>query len=428
MKIDRGRPTAFILTHESTPQRTRKGTSIIALALTRSLGRQGVPVVRVHPNRMDLSLSSRYCRGVEISPDFYADEQGLLRFLLDMRQRYAGGAVLIPASDDCAHFVSKHRDALQGAFAVMAPPWAVTRVILDKRSQYEQARRLGIPIPETYFPADMDELRRLAPQLANYPYVIKPLVAHKWRLASAGSQVRGHKGFAAANPEELAERYRMVSAADRDVMVQEVVGGADDQLFTFLSYCNERSEPLCYCIRRKLRQFPLDFGYCTLTESCVDPVVQDQSIRLLRGIGFHGISGIEWKRDPRSGAYKLIEINARAVNTIGMGGACGVDIPYLAYRDKAEGVATRVTEWRSGARWINLSDDFWAARSLHRQGKLSLGAWARSVARCRTDAIFAADDLRPFVPHVLAFLKSSVAAIGRWVIRARKTAGSPTAI
>jgi hypothetical protein len=52
--------TAFVLTHESDPNRTRKSTSLIALCITQSLGRRGVPVVRVHPNRLDHTLASTY--------------------------------------------------------------------------------------------------------------------------------------------------------------------------------------------------------------------------------------------------------------------------------------------------------------------------------------------------------------------------------
>lgn len=417
MKTANGMHTAFILTHESDPQRIEKSISIIALSITRSLGRKGVRVVRVHPNRLDQSLSSRYCSRVEIAPDFYSGEESLLAFLLDMRCCYEGGAVLIPASDDCAYFVAKHHDALSGAFAVMAPRWPVMQAILDKKSQYELAQHLGLPIPETYFPGSGADVRRLAGELLNFPYVIKPLVAHQWRLAAKKSAVQGKKGFAVFSPQELIDRYDTVACVDKNIMIQEVVGGADERLFTFLSYFDEQSRPICYCIRKKVRQHPIDFGYCTLTESCFDATVEAQSIRLLQEIGYHGISGVEWKLDPRTGAYKLIEINPRAVQTIAMGGACGVDIPYLAFRDKTEGVERPVTQWRSGAKWLHMLDDVRAARSLWRLGKLSLWGWWKSIAGKKTHAVYASDDLMPFVGHYLEFFKALMASVRRRLAR-----------
>jgi len=411
--------TVFVLTHESDPQRTSKSMSLIALALTRSLGRRGIAVVRVHPNRLDRSLASKYCTRVEISPDFYASEQDLLDFLLAMAERYPGKRLLIPASDDCAGFVGKYHAALSTAYGVVAPDMAVMEAIIDKQSQYEQASRLGIPIPETYFPDSVDEVVRLAPTLDNFPYVIKPLVAHAWRRASMKGVSQGKKGFAVHSPEELIERYESIAQGDSRVMIQEVIGGSDDRLFTFLSYCNTESRPIAYCIRKKIRQFPVDFGYCTLTVSCHDDVVRDQSIRLLHGIGFQGISGVEWKLDPQSGLYKLIEINPRAVNTSAIAGACGVDLPFIAFEDRMHGNAGEVTEWQDGIKWTNFEQDVWAARVLQQRGQLTLVEWRRSIAGRKVDAVFALDDLRPFAGYFFALLKSLLLRLGKRRFRRR---------
>lgn len=397
--------TAFVLTHESNPKRQNKSMSLIALALSRSLGRQGVPVVRIHPNLLDHSLASKYCSSVEISPDFYASEEALLNFLLAMRTRYAGPAVLIPASDDCAYFIAKYHDALSQAFQIVAPRWPIMAKLIDKRGQYEQAEQLGIPIPETYFPESLDDVQRLAGQLQNYPYVIKPLVAHNWRRASMQGTSHGRKGFAVESKEALISRYKAIAESDSAVMIQEVIGGADDRLFTFLTCFDQDSRAIGYCIRKKVRQLPIDFGYCTMTVSCQDEAVRSQSLRLLEGIGYQGIAGVEWKLDPRTGQYKLIEVNARAVNTIGLASACGVDIPYLAFQDKLGGTQDRVTEWREGVKWIHLEQDLWAARELHRLGKLEWRDWWRSIAGKKVCAIYAADDLKPFFSQLREFLR-----------------------
>src|SRR5690606_5353587 len=127
-------------------------------------------------------LATRYCRSVAISPDIYENEERVVEYLLGIAGGYPGPRVLIPASDDCAQFLGAHRDALREAYAVCAASPAATRLVIDKQRQYEAAQRLGIPIPETYFPKSIIEAEALLERVDRYPYIIKPLVAHRWRL------------------------------------------------------------------------------------------------------------------------------------------------------------------------------------------------------------------------------------------------------
>ena len=94
----------------------------------------------------------------------------------------------------------------------------------------------------------------------------------------------------------------------QDFMIQEVIGGRDQSLVTFLGFFDEHSQPNSWFIRKKIRQCPIDFGYCTMTESCHDQQVYKQSLALLQAIKYQGIAGVEWKLDPETNTYKLIEL------------------------------------------------------------------------------------------------------------------------
>lgn len=393
-------PHVFVITHESAPTRTDKSTSIISLALLRSLGPRGARVVRVHPNRLERSLASRWCSAVEVCPDFYSSEEQLVEFLLGMARRYEGERVIIPASDDCAWFLARHHQRLAHAFAIVGPPWTVMEKIGDKQSQYQHAEAAGLPIPETYCPGSAAEVEHLASRLQNFPYVIKPLVAQQWRLASMQGVSKGKKGFSVRTPEELLSRYAEIARGDSKVLIQEVIGGRDERLLTFLGYCSRDSEAIAYCVRKKIRQLPLDFGYCTATVSCHDEIVVEQSRRLLKAVGFSGICGVEWKQDPRTGRYKLIEINARAVNTLGIARACGVDLPWIAVADALGRNPAPVHDWRDGVVWTNIVKDTWAARDLWHAGQLTIGPWLRSLKGARVDAVFSVSDPWPFFGYL----------------------------
>jgi predicted ATP-grasp superfamily ATP-dependent carboligase len=54
---------------------------------------------------------------------------------------------------------------------------------------------------------------------------------------------------------------------------------------------------------------------------------------MLRELDFHGIAQVEWKRDPRNGALKLIEVNPRLWQWHGLTGECGAGVTEIAYWD-----------------------------------------------------------------------------------------------
>jgi predicted ATP-grasp superfamily ATP-dependent carboligase len=426
--------TAFVLTHRSNADRGGYSASFQALHMIRSLGRRGIPVVRVHPGLRELSLYSRYCSSVEDSPNVHESEAALLEFLLDLAQKYEAPRVLLPASDDTVHFLGRYREPLLGAYRIPAPSRATIETIIDKRNQYAAAQALGIPIPETHFPADLAEVEALAGTLRGYPYIIKPNVAHHWRLASVKQRMRWSNGttikaVVVHDADELRKEYRQISEVDPAVMIQKVIGGGDERLYAFFGYFDERSQPLGYCVRRKFRQLPLRFGYATLMESCEDETVVQQTLRLLQGLHYHGIVAVEWKRDPESDDYKLIEINARAPNAIALATACGVDLPYIAFADAIGERVPRLTRARTGVKWLWFVADLWAARQLMRRRELKLGEWLRSLRGKKAYPVYAADDILPFLVELGVLLKSQIARAARRLLAAatarRKLAWRP---
>jgi predicted ATP-grasp superfamily ATP-dependent carboligase len=180
-------------------------------------------------------------------------------------------------------------------------------------------------------------------------------------------------------------------------MIQEIIRGRDEHLLTFLGYCSADSKPVAHCIRSKLRQWPVDFGYCTATVSCHDETVESYSKRLLRHCDYTGIVGIEFKYDLLANDYKLIEINTRPVNTIGLAIGAGVNLPLIGFRDVTGTPQEVVDDWQDGVVWIRLLQDFATALEMRRRGRLTLAGWLRSIRGKRVHAILAFDDLVPFL-------------------------------
>jgi len=398
MKPSAQRAPAVVLSGNLGPP--SRSINEVALTLTRSLGRQGVRVFRFHPDRSLVDLNSRYCAHVAC-PNLYGDAAGLAASLVDFAEKRGERPVVFPASDGAARFLAQNEETLKSSCELACPTWSSIAEIQDKQRLLTRACDAGVPIPVTHFPKSAAELDTFAADLP-YPVIIKPLMSHEWKRAEVVAAIGSVKAVVVTSPKELAEVYGKVAPLTSDLMVQEIVPGETERLLTFLGYVGRGGKTLAGCVRRKLRQFPPGFGYCCLTETVRDPEIMDLSVRLLEGLGFRGIGGVEFMRDARDGRPKLIEINARAVRTTGAAVGAGVDLPWIAYRDLTSAEPVRPTfDYAVPFRWIHLRSEVRAAVALMRKRELRPLDWLRIFRGKTVMAVWAWDDLRPSVEDLL---------------------------
>jgi predicted ATP-grasp superfamily ATP-dependent carboligase len=141
----------------------------------------------------------------------------------------------------------------------------------------------------------------------------------------------------------------------------------------------------------KVRQAPWDFGTMTLGRAAAAPEIVSLSKTLVRALGFRGICGLEFKRDPRDGQYKFIEINPRAEVWINLAQRCGVNLPHLKYQDMI-GEPTREVQTNFNKRIVDLREDFSSYYMRYRKDvgtsyHLSFGAWLRSILKPGTEEV-----------------------------------------
>jgi D-aspartate ligase len=334
------------------------------LAAIRSLGRAGIPVLAVDHRPSALGFRSRYARPVP-SPDPAVEPEA---FVETVARQEPG--VLFPTHDPPLNAVARHRDRLAG-FRFPFPAWDVLARIQDKRGQLEAATAAGVPVPETRHPQSAAEARAAGNELG-YPVLVKPAepVGFKRRF--------GRQAFRAESAAEVERAYG--DAEEFGPMVQELIPGGDEELYSLGSYLREDGDALGLFCGRKLVQVPPVIGTCRVGESVWEQDVVDAGLRLLRTLGFHGISQVEFKRDPRDGSFKLMEVNPRLWQWHGLAAACGVDLPLIAYRDLAGEDLSPVS-----------------MNGEHRRWAISLMPGERpAVPGVRyVDAVFARDDLKP---------------------------------
>jgi predicted ATP-grasp superfamily ATP-dependent carboligase len=353
------------------------------LAAIRSLGRSGAPVVAVDHRPWALGFRSRYALPV-LAPEAGADEDGFVARLVELGDALGRPAPILPTHDVWLNAIARRQAELGKRFLYPFPDWSVLARIQNKRWQLETAQAAGVDVPETRHPRSAGEAVAFGRELG-FPLLVKPADPIEFK--------RRHKrqAFRCETEAELEAAY--AQAEEHEPMVQELVPGGDDALYTLGSYLDASGKPLGVFSGRKLRQTPRLVGTCRVGEALWVQEVVDAGLRLLGAVGYRGVSQVEFKRDHRDGRFKLMEINPRLFQWHGLAAACGVDLPRIAYED--------LLGLESAPASMNGRRRRWAITFLA----------GESPALQRppyVDAVFARDDLRPAAVYAARVVRSLV--------------------
>jgi predicted ATP-grasp superfamily ATP-dependent carboligase len=182
-------------------------------------------------------------------------------------------------------------------------------------------------------------------------------------------------------------------------MIQEIISGGGESQFSYTALCRD-GQPLASLTARRVRQIPMDFGRAsTFVETIEDTATSTTAIRLLQELRYTGIVEVEFKRDPRDGKLKLLDINPRVWGWHSLCGSAGVDYPYLQWL-LTLGQPIPGTKVAVGARWVRMSTDAPTAIREILRGRLSLRDYLRSIRSPLSTAIYAPDDPLPGVLEI----------------------------
>ena len=362
------------------------------LGIARSLGRRGIPVWLIDEGDYRVARRSRYVQRCMPWPD-REDEAEQAGFIAQVAEEAGLGEwTLFPTSDETAALVARHHESLGRRFRLTTPPWEQTRFAYDKRLTYQLAREIGVAAPLTHHPDGAADLRSLQ---IDFPCILKPTANPSL------NRFTHDKAWLVGNREELLMRYEEAcSMVNPDqVMVQEMIPGGGEAQFSFGAACVE-GRPVGSIVARRRRQYPVRFGHSSSYVETIDaPEVERDGRRLLEAIGYDGPVEVEFKRDPRNGELKVLDINPRLWTWFTLGARAGVDFPFVAHR-LARGERPAEVRARTGVRWVRMGTDLLAAAAEMREGTLSPAEYVRSLRPPLQLAVFAADDPLPFASTV----------------------------
>jgi len=329
------------------------------LAVIRSFGRRGATVHCAWTSADALARRSRYVTMVHDELPRYVPEDLAWRDgLVGLCERHRFDLV-IPVNDASVVPLQRHRAALEpyGRFALL--PDRAFEVVNDKGRTHALARSLGVSVPRQTTVtgggvADVDA--------SWFPVVVKP------RASFTGSAAVRQSGVVRANdPSSLTEAIQRVGG---EAIVEEFVpgGGVGVEVLAF------DGRVLTALQHARVHELHRDGADSYRVTEAVDPALGAAVERIIDALGYTGVGMFEFRRDPATGRWALLEINGRFWGSLPLCLKVGADFPWWLYQMLVEGRRVFPRSYPVGVACRNWSRDLtWLRQEIaSREGRLAL--------------------------------------------------------
>lgn len=373
-----------------------------ALAVTRSLGRRGIPVFTAEENPAALAGFSRFSiqhfeyPSPRLEPERFVDVVAGLA----SDQRID---ILLPMTELTTMLLLAHKSCFPRS-VIPFPEMTTVEALANKCSLMRLAESHGVPIPRTLYVDNAADVPAALGQQMDYPAVLKP--AKSWILDQR-EWSRVSVRFASNNLELQEIITSNPAFHGNPFMIQECVQGEGQGVFALY----DRGEALAFFAHRRLREKPPSGGVSVVSESvAVNPELGQHARTLLDAVRWHGIAMVEFKVAADKTPY-LMEINTRFWGSLQLAIDAGVDFPYLLYQLACGERPEPVSRYKTGTRLRWLLGDLDSLYLTLRDRKCPLRSKARALLRFLTPAPFTTrhevnrwGDLGPFWHELRQYL------------------------
>lgn len=333
------------------------GRGPTALGILRSLHMAGIPAYVACPPD-DLVTRSRYFRplpghgGWDGTPGPQAIE-ALAACPLPR-------AVIIAGADDAALWLADLPHSVLGWRFLVSTAGREAQALLQDKSLFAgYLEAIRVPHPRTFVLADATDIDAIPFETLDRVF-LKPVNSQKF------SDLTGVKGVWVCGRDALREAWARFHAQGFRVMAQEYVPGPPSEHFFIDGFRDGQGVYDGLFARRRRRMSPPDFGNSSCSHAVPLAIVPDavrHVCRVLDGLDYRGIFSAEFKRDPRDGAFRLIEVNSRAWTYVEYAARSGVNVCEMAWQDAQNLPVTRATRaYRDGVACIDLYHDIASIR------------------------------------------------------------------
>ena len=409
-------PTAVVLSCAGAPDGD--------LNVVRALGRRGVPVYVVSEYADPPASRSRYCEKHIHLPGFTRHPENTIAALIGLSSDLGGKPVLFPTADPDLQMVSAWRDRLDPYYDIPIARPELVRSLTNKREFAALAAAYDLPVPVTHTLDGVADLGVFASGL-NFPVIIKPADTLAWSRPDVEKLVGARKALIAWTRDEFLAACLPLMPYAKDLLVQGYIPGRDEYYFDFQAYIDRQGNALAWFSGRKIRTSPPAVGAGCYVESSIVERLSEVGLEVLRTIGFTGLADLDFKFDPESRDYLLIEINPRTAAWNILPTACGINFPYIAYADLVGIPFDPVGKQAESRRYLHFGNDLRAFLEYRRRGEWSLLRYIRSLlGKPLVFQLLAFDDLGPFLRPAGASIARRISRLFGGLKSIRRKSGS----
>ncbi|WP_329457408.1 carboxylate--amine ligase [Streptomyces sp. NBC_01497] len=275
------------------------------LGAVRSLGRAGIEVHAVIESPRSPVARSRHLHAAHLRPPGEMDLAGMRRLLLTVSDAVGRPAVLIPLDDVSAIAAGHLRDGLAGRYLLPDQPSGLAEQVADKAELVAVCAALGVPHPRTAVPDSPDEAAAAVRSLG-LPAIAK--WSRPWLLPEGGGLRSTRLLRSEAQARDLFARS---AEAGSRLLVQEFLPPGRGLDWFFHGYAGRDASCPVGATGRKERSWPVDAGLTAVGRWLPNQAVESAARRVVAALGYRGILDLDFRLDPGSGAYHLLDFNPR---------------------------------------------------------------------------------------------------------------------
>jgi len=366
----------------------------MGLSSIRGLGKHGIHTVAMdYSTDGQYGAKSKHCSEIAIVPHYKEEPEAFIEALIDYGRMQDVKPVLIPCHDSYLEVIDAHLDKVREYYLIPQTEQGLYTEVMDKGTLHQLALEHGIRVPETVHMDDANFEERIDNEI-KFPCLVKPVDSPTFVAKFR------RKLFKVYDKKELNEAINRAKEADVEVIVQRMVPGFDDHMYTFDAYLNQDAQVTHWMTCQKLRQYPINFGASVYTVQRHVPELYDLGARFLEAIQFKGFAEIEFKKDAETGEFYLIEINARITNLNELLNKAGLNFPYITYRELiGQPLAPSSVEKTTNMAFWYAYEDILAIKDYRKTDQLGLSDVMKTYFRPKAYAIWSWNDPKPGISY-----------------------------
>ena len=373
--------------------------------------------VEVHAVTFSPAESGRFTRQATVIRryDLSYDDDGVIDWLIEYAKQLGGQPIVFPVCDRHAMALARNRSKLKSICRFWTTPYETLNRIISKDGLYQIAANVGVPVPPGIVEPDLTQLSKWCASNSP-PYFVKPY------FQGISTTVLKTKNRIFQDYKSLAKFIE--ESGSEALIVQRKLFGGDGRIYDCYGLCDRNGHAVTFSSHRRIRQLPADLGTTCFGEIPASPeLVSEQLLfkltaQLLNGLGYHGIFGIEWLQERETNKLYSLDFNARPFSTINHLKDCGINLPFLAYRELlGEDIsATPLFPVLRYKTWMEFNRDFTSYWENRGSRGPSWYSWIRDCLFCRSHAFWSFRDPGPGLHELALFVRTRIGKIAKALI------------